>query len=174
MSQEEYEQLQQQRGQAPEQLDMDALKGPAERYEQAVAIDPGTQAGLAYTDGDRIVTETSTFWQAIDDLMRPAGVLGTIPHDNIVVLLEAPYKSAVGKQSHNQTAIAYNSGKVAREAELMAERLANRFEVVEHDPSQQGGKWDASTAESMVGAWDGPNNEHVRDALRLLFWYHFV
>lgn len=175
MSPEEYEKLQQERGQAPEQKMLNVDRPPADRYDQAVAIDPGATAGLAYTDGHSIVTETSDFWAIIDDLTRPAGVLGTIPHDNIVVLLEAPYKSAVGKAGHNETAIAYSSGRVAREAELLAERLSDKFEVIEHDPAGQGASWDSATTERMLGqAWDGPDNEHVRDALRLLLFYNFL
>lgn len=175
MSQEEYEQLQQERGEAPEQLDLGDLAPPADRYDQAVAIDPGKETGLAYTDGDHIITETSDFWATIGDLTDPAGVLGTIPHGNIVILLEAPYKSAVGKAGHDETAIAYSSGRVAREAELLAERLSEKFEVVEHDPAGQGASWDRSTTEQILGqVWDGPNNEHVRDALRLLVFYNFL
>jgi hypothetical protein len=175
MSPEEYEKLQQERGQAPEQQDLGLDEPPADRYDQAVAIDPGATAGLAYTDGDHIVTETSEFWVIIEDLTRPAGVLGTIPHEQIVILLEAPYKSAVGKSGHNETAIAYSSGRVAREAELLAERLSRKFEVVEHDPAGQGASWDSTTTERMLGqTWDGPDNEHVRDALRLLVFYNFL
>ena len=172
MSEEEYEKLQQQCGNASEQLDIDDLRGPSADYDRAVAIDPGTDTGLAYTDGDQVVTETSDFWGAIDDLMRPAGVLGTIPHDQIVVILEAPYKSR--QSMGRKPAIAYNSGGVAREAELMAERLSEKFEVVEHDPSRQGKKWDSQAAHHFIDQWDGPDNEHVRDALRLLFFYNFI
>ena len=148
---------------------------PSDQYDQAVAIDPGATSGMAYTDGDYIVTETATFWELVDDLMDKSGVLGTIPASEVAILLEAPYKSAVGKAGHNETAIAYSSGQVAREAELLKGRLSERFDVFEHDPAGQSASWSSTACERVIGdTWKGPDNEHVRDALRLLVFYNFL
>lgn len=148
---------------------------PSDQYDQAVAIDPGATSGMAFTDGDYIVTETATFWELVDDLMDKSGVLGTIPASEVAILLEAPYKSAVGKAGHNETAIAYSSGQVAREAELLKERLSERYDVFEHDPAGQSASWSSTACERVIGdTWKGPDNEHVRDALRLLVFYNFL
>jgi len=160
------------------------LKGmrPGDTCDVALAIDPGRTSGLAWTDGDRVVTGTASFWDIWDalselDLGRALGasVPAVWKASGHCVLLEAPYKS---RQSMGaQPAVAYNSGQVAREAELLAEWLRSDgtvYRLIEHDPSQQGAKWDSSFARKTVGDWEGPDNEHCRDAIRLLFFYEFL
>jgi hypothetical protein len=162
------------------QPELDGLAPPPDTCEQALAIDPGKTSGLAWTDGERIVTAKSDFWETWNALasMAPGVALsqptaGLTDASALCVILEAPYKS---RQSMGAgPAVAYNSGGVAREAELMAEWLREtEYTLLEHDPSQQGSKWDAAAAEQIVGDWEGPNNEHVRDAVRLLFFYDFL
>jgi hypothetical protein len=154
------------------QQELDGLEPPHRKFDTALAIDPGTDTGLAWPNGERIKTLTTDFWGVYHQLDSTYDKY-TGP-DETCLLLEAPYKSRPG-MSADQSATAYRSGQVAREAELLlvaAERLG--YTVIEHDPSQQGRKWDSQFAESLVGAWEGPDNEHVRDALRLLFIYQFL
>jgi hypothetical protein len=159
---------------------------PGDTCDVALAIDPGRESGLAWTDGDRVVTGTASFWDLWSALsaLHPGAALeptggASVPAvweaSDCCVLLEAPYKS---RQSMGaQPAVAYNSGQVAREAELLAEWLRSDgigYGLIEHDPSQQGPKWDSSFARKIVGGWEGPDNEHCRDAIRLLFFYDFL
>jgi hypothetical protein len=153
---------------------------PGDTCDVALAIDPGRTSGLAWTDGDRVVTGTASFWDIWDalselDLGRALGasVPAVWEASDCCVLLEAPYKS---RQSMGaQPAVAYNSGQVAREAELLKETGKKiGYDVIEHDPARQDQKWDSSFARKIVGDWEGPDNEHVRDALRLLFFYNFL
>jgi len=158
------------------QPDLDGLGAPADEFSEAVAIDPGKDTGLAWTDGDRIRTVTTDFWTLATRHWHSAYPFSKsdVHPDTCCILLEAPYKSRPGMNAENG-AIAYRSGQVAREAELLRDRLREfDYTVIEHDPSQQGRKWDDDFARSVIGDWDGPNNEHCRDALRLLFFYDFV
>jgi hypothetical protein len=158
------------------QPDLDGLGAPADEFSEAVAIDPGSETGLAWTDGDRIRTVTTDFWTLATRHWHSAYPFSKsdVDSDTCCVLLEAPYMSRPG-MSADEGAIAYRSGQVAREAELLRDRLdAFGYTVIEHDPSQQGKKWTRRWADAIVGDWDGPNNEHCRDALRLLFFYDFL
>ena len=125
---------------------------PGDTCDVALAIDPGRESGLAWTDGDRVVTGTASFWGLWSALsaLHPGAALeptggASVPAvweaSDCCVLLEAPYKS---RQSMGaQPAVAYNSGQVAREAELLAEWLRSDgigYGLIEHDPSQQGPK----------------------------------
>ena len=138
-------------------------------YDAAVAIDPGKNTGVAWTDCDGLHTATTDFWDLLDEMESPE----RWPPD-VAVILEAPYLSRPG-MSANNTALAYRSGQVAREAQLVRDRLESLgYDIVEHDPSQQGSKWDSDMMRQIVGDWDGPDNEHTRDALRLLLFYSFI
>ena len=142
------------------------MGAPSQDYDQALAIDPGTDTGLAWTDGEVVKTVSSDFWETYTFLCN---------HDpqTECILLEAPYKSR--QSMGRKPAIAYNSGGVAREAELLRDAAEDLgYTVIEHDPSQQGQKWDRELAKQVVGGWEGPNNEHCRDAIRLLFFYNFL
>jgi hypothetical protein len=178
MSAEEYRQKYD--GEAQPQLD--GLGSPANEHDFALAIDPGRSTGLAWTDGDRVVTGVSDWWDVWDALASlytgaafEASVPGVRNSSDLCVILEAPYKSRQSMGS--EPAIAYNSGQVAREAELLAEWL-RRYEIeyglIEHDPAPQGPKWDSSFARKIFGDWEGPDNADVRDAIRLLFFYNFL
>jgi len=162
------------------QQNLEGLEPAHKTCDHGLAIDPGRQTGLAWTDGDRVVTGTSDWWEVWDALatLNPSVALdGSAARlteaPSCCVILEAPYKS---RQSMGAgSAVAYNSGQVAREAELMAEWLRGvEYRLIEHDPSQQGQKWDSSFAHDVAGAWEGPDNSDVRDAVRLLFIYHFL
>jgi hypothetical protein len=162
------------------QQELGGLEPPHKACDVALAIDPGKDTGLAWTDGDRIVTGTSDWWQVWNALasMVPSAALGgpapgLTDATDCCVILEAPYKSR--QSMGREAAIAYNSGQVAREAELMAEWLREvDYRLIEHDPSQQGSKWDSDFTEQVAGAWEGPDNEHARDAVRLLVLYRFL
>ena len=145
---------------------LDGMGAPADEYDQALAIDPGADTGVAWTNGDAVETRTTDFWTLIRRF-GPANPAST------VVILEAPYLSR--QSMGRKPAIAYNSGAVAREAELLRDRIEWKgYPLIEHDPSQQGSKWDRDLAKQVVGGWEGPDNEHCRDALRLLFFYNFL
>jgi len=163
------------------QQSLDGLEPPHKRYEEALAIDPGTDTGIAWTGGDCVQTATTSFWplttrhlaHLFDDAGMPT-LSSAEAVENCCILLEAPYESRPGMAA-DESAIAYRSGQVAREAELIRDRFEHfGHEVIEHDPSQQGQKWDSGFARKIVGNWKGPDNEHCRDAIRLLFFYNFL
>jgi hypothetical protein len=152
----------------------------SQEHSTALAVDPGRDTGVAWTNaGGRIVTGTCGWWDLQHTLARPdlSNVLKEpVPSsdpDACCVVLEAPYKS---RQSIGRKApIAYDSGRVAREAELLAEWVRqSEYGFIEHDPSRQGEKWDSDRTRRIVGDWTGPDNQHVRDAIRLLFYYSFA
>lgn len=161
-----------------------AIEGDAqiagESYDSAVAVDPGTTTGVAvcFVDGE-LKTRTTDFWglyERIRDHSSPV----VAQMKNVVYIVEAPYMTKWGKAQDN-SAMAYNSGGVAREAELLVEGIERSgHEVIEHDPHSSGnsawsgGKWDSETAHRIVGEWEGPDNEHTRDAIRLLVSYGFA
>jgi len=146
----------------------------------AVAVDPGTTTGVAvaFADGE-IKTYTTTFWGLMDPVGQSTDIT-IVQMQDPTYIVEAPYKTEWGKAQDN-SAMAYNSGGVAREAELLVEGLERRgYEVIKHDPHSSGnsgwggGKWDSQAARLIIGGWDGPDNEHTRDALRMLFWYDAI
>jgi hypothetical protein len=148
-------------------------------FDSALAIDPGTTTGLAFTDGSVRLAYTTHFWALIDALrekqLPPSNFLPRpCSPENTVVILEAPHLSAPGMRGGN-TGQAYSTGRVSRESELLLDGMDRiGFQVVEVDPATNSGKWDRSTAERIIGGWSGQNNEHTRDALRLLFAYSFL
>mgnify|MGYP000238091019 CR=1 FL=1 len=175
MSEEEYQKLKQDHD-GPKQLTAEELQPVNQTYDRAVAIDPGKESmHLAWTDGDRATAWASDFWSVCTNFEnRPADA--AFPCEKTVILLEAPYLSAPEKSSRTPSAVAYSSGMVAREAQLLQERLDSfGYQVEEFDPARyESGSWTAQTAEQFVGPWYGPNNEHARDAIRLLFYYNFL
>jgi hypothetical protein len=161
------------------QPQLEDLGAPADEFEQAVAIDPGKTAGLAWTNGHRVITNsvsdfwaiTTGTWMEIFAVPGPSDLFAG-PED-LAIVLEAPYKSRPGMAA-DVSAQAYNSGRVAREAELLRDHFEKRYTVIEHDPAEQGSKWDSSFARKIVGDWEGPDTSDTRDSIRLLFFYNFI
>lgn len=177
MSEEELRKLRdEEKKETTRQITAEEFRGVAEQYDQAVAIDPGKSSGLAYTDGEDVRAWNSKFWPVVTPFEnRPPEIVGTLGCDKTCVILEAPYLSRPGMQSGN-SAQAYNSGRVAREAELIEARLTTiGYHVEAFDPARyDSGKWDSDFAHHMVGSWSGPDNGDVRDAIRLLTFYNFI
>ena len=141
-----------------------------DNYRKVVAVDPGSTTGLAVIWSGNVQTHTLDFWQVFDweeigdDL------------DDTLYIVEAPYKTGVThqrliagqKRLSAQLKIAQNAGGVQREAELLVEGLRRLgYDVVEHEPSTSK-KWDHESLEGLIGEWNGPSNEHTRDALMML------
>ena len=102
--------------------------------------------------------------------------------DGTLYIVEAPYKTGVThqrliagqKRLSAQLKIAQNAGAVQREAELLVEGLRRLgYDVVEHEPSTSK-KWDHQSLEGLIGEWNGPSNEHTRDALMMLVAHGFL
>lgn len=135
----------------------------AREYDSAIAVDPGTTTGVAVSRPGRLRTHTSQFWEVAGRFSELAGL----------AIVEAPHLTTWGKTQ--SPPIAYSSGKVAREAQLLVEGLEQRgMNVIEHDPAGGNSKWDSKRAHQIVGEWEGPDNEHTRDALQLLVQYGFA
>jgi len=141
----------------------------------AVAVDPGTTTGVAvaFADGE-IKTRTTTFWDEMERVFEFGSPrIATMQDPTYIV--EAPYLTRWGVHGPDNRRQVYNSGGAAREASLLVEGLERRgYDVVEHDPHDQGQKYDSKTLRGIVGNWGGADNEHVRDAVRLLVWYDVV
>jgi hypothetical protein len=144
----------------------------------ALGIDPGSKTGVAWRGPNgQIATMKTNFWELWEMLRSghaPRGIQEeTIDRSKCCVILEALYLS---RQSMGaQPKIAYNSGQAARESELMGQWIKkSSYGLIEHDPASYDAKWDPKIAEAVTGGWVGPNNEHTRDALRLLFAYDYI
>jgi len=151
---------------------------PALDAESAVAVDPGVNTGVAicYSNGD-LQTKTTDFWTIAGGSQAESSTRITLLKD-AVYIVEAPYITRWQK-TQNSSAMAYKSGRVAREAELLVKGIRRMgWTVIEHDPHNDGGdwsgKWDSKLAHQIVGEWEGPDNEHTRDALKLLTLYGFA
>lgn len=141
-----------------------------------MAVDPGSTTGLAVVWSDNAQTYTRDFWQVFDWAERIDDPCDTL------YIVEAPYKTGVTHQQlvdgqkalPSRLKIAQNAGGVQREAELLVEGLRRLgYDVVEHEPSTSK-KWDHESLEGLIGEWNGPSNEHTRDALMMLVAYGFL
>lgn len=142
-----------------------------ETYEKIVAVDPGTDTGVAAYWGDLLKTFTLSFWEVYQRARKEGGGV-----DSTLYIVEAPYKTGVthqrlisGRQKLSaQLKIAQNAGGVQREAELLVEGLKRwGYDVVEHEPSTSK-KWSDKKLRRLIGEWEGPSNEHTRDAIMML------
>ena len=141
-----------------------------DNYRKVVAVDPGASTGVAVKWGGQVNTYTLDFWQVYRRAVEAS------PSDESLYVVEAPYKTGVThqrliagqKRLSAQLKIAQNAGGVQREAELLVEGLRELgYDVVEHAPSTSK-KWDHESLEGLIGEWNGPSNEHTRDALMML------
>jgi hypothetical protein len=147
-----------------------------EQYDEIVAVDPGTTTGVAILCEGRLATTTQDFWA----LMRRARADARTVRSLYIV--EAPYKTGVTHQrlvaGQNRLGaklkIAQNAGGVQREAELLVEGLRQLDQdVLEHEPSTSK-KWGDEKLRRLIGDWNGPSNEHTRDAIMMLVAYGFL
>ena len=147
-----------------------------DNYQKVVAVDPGVDTGVAVTWGDHTRTLIVDFWDVYRRSINGTNTDGTL------YVVEAPYKTGVThqrliagqKRLSAQLKIAQNAGGVQREAELLVEGLRRLgYDVVEHEPSTSK-KWDHESLEGLIGEWNGPSNEHTRDALMMLVAYGFL
>ena len=154
----------------------------------AVGIDPGSTTGIVVWDIGGAVIEavySATFHKAVELFYR-------YPDGSLLVVLEAPKKNSFMYGRHTKqlkSALrkgyskawsaarsamrsAMRVGENQREGELLREIAEQHHTCVAVTPSGQ--KWDAEQCESVLGYPPYPdnpypNNEHVRDALRLLY-----
>lgn len=154
----------------------------------AVGIDPGATTGIVLWDcAAKRITETmnGTFHSAADLLRRfDKGTLYVVletPKENSFMygrhvqslkkaLRSRSYKRAWG-QARSAMRIAMKVGENQKEGELLREIAEERHPLKTVRPTGQ--KWDAEACASVLGyppANENPhyNNEHIRDALRLL------
>jgi hypothetical protein len=147
-----------------------------DNYRKVVAVDPGASTGVAVKWGGQVNTYTLDFWQVYRRAVEAS------PSDESLYVVEAPYKTGVTHQRLiddqqrllPQLKVAQNAGGVQREAELLVAGLRRlAYDVVEHEPSTSK-KWDHEALEGLIGEWNGPSNEHTRDALMMLVAYGFL
>jgi len=147
-----------------------------DQYQKVVAVDPGTDTGVAVYWGDLLKTFTLSFWEVYQRARKEGGGV-----DSTLYVVEAPYKTGVthqrlvGRQELSaQLKIAQNAGGVQREAQLLVEGLKRwGYDVVEHEPSTSK-KWSDKKLRRLIGDWEGPSNEHTRDAIMMLVAYGFL
>lgn len=150
-----------------------------DNHQKVVAVDPGASTGVAVRWPDdtkeAVATETLDFWKVYVRALRASS-------QDTLYIVEAPHKTGLTHQRlvdgqkalPSRLKIAQNAGGVQREAELLVEGLTRLgYDVVEHEPSTAK-KWDHESLEGLVGEWNGPSNEHTRDALMMLVAHGFL
>lgn len=140
-------------------------------------IDPGATTGLALYDrhtGTIESVRTLDFWSCVDKFRE---------WDNcrIEVIIEAPVKTAMyGRQEKNVKNAGYgnrmmaNAASNAREAELLAdglEKLGYKVTRVRPRRKKKGEITTKKTAEEVraITGYEGSTNQHVRDAMMLVW-----
>jgi hypothetical protein len=133
-----------------------------------VGVDAGKNTGVAVWD-DTVgewTLMTVGFWDAHDCILSLSPVTAAI-------VIEVPSGHVIHKRKEGATKgfgrdrMAANVGSARREATLLAERfLAKGYTVIQEKPTAT--KWTRAELARHTGI-ERPTNEHVRDAVRLVY-----
>lgn len=144
------------------------LRNQWSRFEYVIALDPGKTTGCAIydADADEVECRTLDFWQA-------AALAGEFAPSVTAVLVEDPRFNAPtfehgehGRRKREK--ISQNVGQNKEQAGLLVDRFDGAgFTTKAVRP--RGAKWDAGKCRMLTGYDRTPNNQHIRDAIRLLF-----
>lgn len=148
------------------------LVNPLAHCNIRIGVDAGKKTGIAVysmelPDSEAWFLHTKSFWDAYDFIKGyPAASTG--------IIIEVPnakrhlYARKDGEGvGRGRERMAANVGSNRREAELLASRFESLgFPVVRVTP--KGSKWSAKELERFTGITE-LTNEHVRDAVRLVF-----
>lgn len=137
-------------------------------FDTVVAFDPGKTTGCAiyHADPQWIECRTLDFWNA-------AALAETLDPESTAVLIEDPRFNAPtfehgehGRRKREK--ISQNVGQNKQVAALLIQRFdAAGFDATAIRP--RGAKWDSEMCRQLTGYDESPNNQHVRDAIRLLY-----
>jgi len=159
-------------------------KKKPKKVDYIIGIDPGSNTGLAVWDpsSQRLAhVDLTTFWGCVEYIESLLNV-GLV----VEVYLEDPSQARFTYARNSMggargARINRNVGKNQRDAELLRERFEEETTLHAIPPQVGKGasKWSAKRIESVLGYPPAPqnpfpNNEHVRDALKLLFTHRVI
>lgn len=139
----------------------------------AIGIDAGSTTGLAVWDGNEeeiVELKTLSFWSCIQHVITeyPPGDDGPTIYIEDPTQIGAIYDRHRGSSGPKMWKIAQNVGAVKRETELLITKFEQLGYVV-CAVKPAGKKWDAETCEQITGYNGSPNNQDVRDAIKLVY-----
>lgn len=147
-----------------------AVRRQFERYKHVVALDPGKTTGCAiYHRSDHAIEgRTLDFWGAVK-------LSGEFDPAVTLIVIEDPRLNGFTYGRHTSRNAVRAVQKISRNVGMNqqdAARLAEHFEgegFAVRLVQPAGAKWTAKTCQRLTGYDGKPQNQHVRDAIRLLF-----
>lgn len=135
-----------------------------------IGIDTGQKTGIGVWDNalQKLHTVNTTDFFGVEIF------LANFKRSEIIIYVEIPksfiYSRHAGQRGAVRDITAIKIGKNIREAELVFETLWRGGYNVKSVPPIHEKKWDQKTFEQRIGS-EIKTNEHVRDAVRLSFYY---
>lgn len=162
--------------------DGSAQCGP-ENCSVGLGITPGEEMGIAWTDGDRVVTGVSSFWDLWSALasLNPSAALSSDVEELrdegsccVVVRLVSSPRQHSG-EACKELEIAYSLGKRRREGEMLARWLKDAgYLTIEDETTAEPPCLGRDQDKDENGEWQGPHTAEIQSAVNLLRKYELA
>jgi len=148
-----------------------------------VGVIPGQEMGLAWTNGEGVVTGVSSFWDLWSALasLNPSAALsrdvGGLQDEGsccvVVRVVSSPLQHSA--EACTEPEVAYKRGKRRREGELLARWLKDAgYLTIEHETTDGTPYVRSEQDAAENGEWRGPNTAETQSAVELLREYELA
>ncbi|MCS3659860.1 hypothetical protein [Salinibacter ruber] len=148
-----------------------------------LGVIPGQEMGLAWTDGEQVVTGVSSFWDLWSGLasLNPSAALsrdvgGLEDEGSCCVVVQVLSRSLQhSAEARTEPKVAYKRGKRRREGELLARWLKDAgYLTIEHETTAGAPSVQSEQEAAENGEWRGPNTAETQSAVALLRQYELT
>lgn len=148
-----------------------------------LGVIPGQEMGLAWTDGEQVVTGVSSFWNLWSALasLNPSAALsrdvgGLLDKGSCCVVVQVLSSSLQDSaEARRESEVAYKRGKRRREGELLTRWLRDAgYLAIEHETTGGASSVQSEQDWTENGEWRGPNTDETQSAVALLRQYELA
>jgi len=148
-----------------------------------LGVIPGQEMGLAWTDGEQVVTGVSSFWNLWSALasLNPSAALsrdvGRLEDEGscCVVVQVLSHSLQDSAKARREPEVAYKRGKHRREGELLTRWLKDAgYLTIEHETTDGAPSVQSEQRATENGEWRGPNTSETQSAVALLRQYELA